>query len=74
MRISDFTCPCCGSAYEVAESSLPIGGPGRVECTVCGQLLDNWQDPKLRAYRLVLSSEHKYRHIAAPPSPIRVTA
>ncbi|MBR1152858.1 MULTISPECIES: MJ0042-type zinc finger domain-containing protein [unclassified Bradyrhizobium] len=74
MKISDFTCPSCASAYEVAESSSPIGRPGRIECTTCGQLLDVWQDSKLRAYRLVMSSEHKYRHIDAPPSPIRATA
>jgi hypothetical protein len=32
--------------------------------------LDSWETPKLRAYRLVLSPESKYRHIVAPPSPL----
>jgi uncharacterized Zn finger protein len=70
MRISDIICPSCGSAYEMAESISAQGNPGRVECSVCGGLLDSWETPKLRAYRLVLSPESKYRHIAAPPSPL----
>jgi uncharacterized Zn finger protein len=71
MRISDLTCPSCASAYEMAESTSMEGSPGRVECNVCGELLDSWETPKLRAYRLVLSPERKYRHIVAPPSPLR---
>jgi len=71
MKISDLTCPSCSSIYEVAESSSPIGRPGRADCAVCGQLLESWQDGKLKAFRLVLSPEHKYRPVAAPPSPIR---
>jgi hypothetical protein len=54
----------------MAESMSAEGNPGRVECSVCGGLLDSWQAPRLRAYRLVLSPERKYRHIAAPPSPL----
>src|SRR5665647_230651 len=69
MKISDFTCPSCASVYEVAESLSAGGSPGRAECTVCGKLLESWQAPKLRAYRLVMSLEHKYRHCPAPPSP-----
>jgi uncharacterized Zn finger protein len=71
MRISDLTCPSCASAYEMAESTSMEGSPGRVECSLCGELLDSWETPKLRAYRLVLSPERKYRHIVAPPSPLR---
>jgi transcription elongation factor Elf1 len=70
MKISDFACPSCGASYEVAESMSAEGSPGRAECTICGQLLESWQEPKIKAYRLVLSSEHKYPHIPAPPSPI----
>jgi hypothetical protein len=54
----------------MAESMSVEGSPGRVECSVCGGLLDSWQAPKLRAYRLVLPPERKYRHIVAPPSPV----
>jgi hypothetical protein len=70
MRISDLSCPSCGSAYEMAESTSAEGSPGRAECSVCGGLLDSWQAPSLRAYRLVLSPERKYRHIVAPPPPL----
>jgi hypothetical protein len=54
----------------MAESMSVEGSPGRVECSVCGGSLDSWQAPKLRAYRLVLPPERKYRHIVAPPSPL----
>jgi hypothetical protein len=70
MRISDLSCPSCGSAYEMAESTSAEGSPGRAECSVCGGLLDSWQAPSLRAYRLVLSPERKYRYIVAPPPPL----
>jgi hypothetical protein len=69
MKISDITGPSCASVYEVAESFSAEGSPGRAECTVCGKLLESWQAPKLRAYRLVMSPERKYRHIPAPPPP-----
>jgi hypothetical protein len=69
MKISDFTCRSCGSIYEVAESTSAQGGPDRAECAVCGGLLESWRDRRMRAYRLVLSAEHKYPHIPAPPSP-----
>jgi len=54
----------------MAESMSVEASPGRVECSVCGGLLDSWQTPRLRAYRLVLPPELKYRHIVAPPSPL----
>jgi hypothetical protein len=69
MKISDFSCPSCGSLYELAESLSAEGSPGCVDCSVCGRVLDSWQEPKLRAYRLVLSPEHKYPRIPVPPSP-----
>jgi hypothetical protein len=69
MKISDFTCLSCGSIYEVAESVSAEGGAGQAECAVCGGLLQSWPDRKMRAYRLVLSAEHKYPRVPAPPSP-----
>jgi hypothetical protein len=69
MKISDFSCPSCGSLYEMAESLSVVGSPGSADCTVCGRVLDSWQEPKLRAYRLVLAPEYKYPRIPAPPSP-----
>ena len=67
MRISDFTCASCASSYEVAESMSAAGSPGRAECAVCGRLLEAWQDPKLKAYRLVFPFDHKYKTTAASP-------
>ncbi len=72
MKISDFTCPSCASSYEVAESISAEGSPGRALCTVCGGVLESWQEPKLRVYRLVLAPELKYPHVPAPPSPMPV--
>ncbi|THD45833.1 MAG: hypothetical protein E8A46_28165 [Bradyrhizobium sp.] len=69
MKISDFTCSWCASVYEVAESMSAKGRPGRAECVVCGKLLESWQEPKLKAYRLVMPLEQKYKSIPAPPSP-----
>jgi len=70
MKISDTTCPSCLAAYEVAESLSVKGSPGRAQCSICGTLLASWQEPKLRAYRLILSPEHKYSSVPVPPSPI----
>jgi hypothetical protein len=74
MKISDFSCPSCGSLYEVAESLSAEGSPGSADCAVCGRVLDSWREPKLKAYRLVLPPEHKYPRIPAPPSPGRYRA
>jgi hypothetical protein len=72
MQISDFTCSRCAASYEVAEAVSAAGGPGRAECSVCGGLLESWQDPKLKAYRLILAPEYRYRHVAKPPSSVVV--
>ena len=72
MKMSDFTCTSCQSVYEVAESFSAKGSPGHAECTVCGKLLESWQAPKLRAYRLVMPLKQKYKPIAVSPS--RVTS
>jgi hypothetical protein len=69
MKISDFTCTSCASVYEVAESLSAEGRSGRAECVVCGKVLQSWQEPRLRAYRLVMPLELKYKPIPAPPSP-----
>ena len=68
MKISDITCANCGSSYEVAESISVRGTAGQVKCVMCGKLLATWQDPKLRAFRLVMSPEHRYARFPASPS------
>jgi uncharacterized Zn finger protein len=74
MKLSDFTCPSCGAAYEVAESISAKGKPGRAECIVCGGLLDSWQAPKMIAYRLASPAEHKYSRVPVPPPPMVSTS
>ena len=69
MKISDISCPSCLASYEVAESILMRGSPGRAQCTICGRLLASWEEPRLRAYRLTLAPDHKYPRIPVPPSP-----
>jgi len=70
MKISDITCPSCLASYEVAESTSAEGSPGSAQCRICGGLLASWQEPKLRAYRLILQPEHKYSNVPVPPSPM----
>jgi uncharacterized Zn finger protein len=69
MKISDIACPSCRASYQVAESISVKGSPGRAQCTVCGELLASWQEPKLKAFRLILPPEHKYSTVPVPPPP-----
>jgi uncharacterized Zn finger protein len=69
MIISDMTCPSCAATYEVAEAISVQGRPGRAFCRVCGALLASWEEPKLRAYRLILPPRHKYSNVPLPPPP-----
>src|SRR6516162_7266165 len=66
MKISDVMCPKCGSSYLMAESVTIDGRPGQEDCHVCGNRLATWSDRNRRAFRLVLSSDHKY-----PPVSLR---
>jgi hypothetical protein len=67
MMISDVTCSSCGASYEMAEATSPHGGPGQADCVICGALLESWQEPKLKAFRLVMVVEHRYAKV--PPRP-----
>jgi predicted Zn finger-like uncharacterized protein len=69
MKISDTACSSCSASYEVAEAITVPGRPGEVRCTVCGAVLASWQEPRLRAYRLVIPIEHKYWRIPDVPLP-----
>jgi hypothetical protein len=71
MRISDVNCPSCAASYELAESISTTGNPGRAQCSICGNLIASWQEPKLRAYRLVMTPERKYSNVPVPPPPGR---
>jgi len=48
--------------------SLP-GKPGCEKCALCGQMLAQWKEPSLRAFRLVMAAEHRYARVPAPPAP-----
>ena len=69
MKISGITCSSCGAAYEVAEAVSIKGKPGEEKCALCGAMLARWQEPSLRAYRLVMAAEHRYARVLAPPAP-----
>jgi hypothetical protein len=30
---------------------------------MCGELIEAWQEPKLKAFRLVMSPEHRYARV-----------
>ena len=66
MKISSVTCPHCHAAYEIAESTSALGSPGQADCGVCGTLLVAWEEPSLRAFRLVVPPEHKYPRVPTP--------
>ncbi len=68
MKIFSVSCPNCGASYEVAESLSAAATPGRAECAVCGALIMDWREPRLRALRLIVPPERKYPRVT-PPSP-----
>jgi uncharacterized Zn finger protein len=60
MKISDFKCRTCGSCYLMAESSTGRGRPGLEKCSVCGDIMAEWKEPKLKAFKLVVASTVRY--------------
>lgn len=70
MKISDITCLSCGSSYEVAEAISVRGAPGQAKCVMCGELIETWQEPKLKAFRLAMSPEHRYARVPGSASGV----
>jgi hypothetical protein len=68
MRISNVTRLFCWASYEAAEATSVLGWPGEARCVICGALLDRWQEPKLKAFRLVIAAQHRYPTVSVPPS------
>jgi hypothetical protein len=68
MMICDVNCEC-GASYRCAESTTLDGAIGRFFCSSCGKLLEQWDEPKLRVYRLTLAPERLYQTPHPPPSP-----
>lgn len=69
MKITGINCSSCGAAYEMAEAVSVQGNPGEEKCVVCGVVLAQWHEPRLRAFRLVMAAEHRYARVPAPPAP-----
>jgi len=68
MKMFTITCPNCQAVYEVAESTSAAGCPGRAVCAICDAFMTSWQEPKLRAFRLVSQQpEDKYPRVPTPP-------
>ncbi len=49
---TDVTCQHCGSVFQVTSTKLPVRDSGSIPCSVCGQLLMDWNGS--RDYRAVL--------------------
>ncbi|MBR1219541.1 hypothetical protein JQ557_16165 [Bradyrhizobium sp. U87765 SZCCT0131] len=69
MIVSDVTCEC-GAFYRRAEASSLTGHSGQFRCSCCGALVESWEKPKARVYRLVIAPERLYQHPHVPPSPL----
>jgi hypothetical protein len=65
MKITSITYPCCGAAYEVAEAASMHGSSGEEKCVLCGAVVARWNEPRLRAVRLVMATEHRYTRAPA---------
>jgi hypothetical protein len=55
----------------MAEAISLLGKPGQADCAICGALLAHWQQPKLKAFRLVIAVENSYPTVPGPPSSKR---
>jgi len=53
----------------MAEAVSVQGNPGQEKCALCGGLLAQWHEPRLRAFRLIMPAAHRYARIDVPPSP-----
>jgi hypothetical protein len=52
------SCPHCGAVYEVAIQRLPTREKGDTYCDVCGELMAEWNDTAVPAFKLVQKPEH----------------
>jgi hypothetical protein len=70
MIITDVNCEC-GASYRRAESNTLRGAPGQFFCSCCGGLVETWDRPSERAYRLAIAVDRLYQHPKPPPSPVK---
>ena len=69
MKISDFKCRTCGSCYLMAESSTGRGRPGLETCSVCGDIMAEWKEPRLKAFKLVMAPTATYPGLRSEKLP-----
>ena len=70
MQIFDMTCPYCGTIYQGAASDTLRGLHGQFQCQICAEVIDNWDEPKLRVYRIMSPTGEAYLHVATSPPPL----
>jgi hypothetical protein len=52
------TCPHCGAVYEVTVQHLPDREQDDAYCDVCGEVMAEWDDTAVPAFRLIEKPEH----------------
>jgi hypothetical protein len=52
----DFTCPHCGTVYEVISES-PARDSGSAECEVCKRIMKQWTDSAIPLFRVKKRAE-----------------
>ena len=70
MQMREVTCPYCGTMYRVAISDTATGQPGRIDCQLCTEVVDQWDDHRLRVHRMTMPGNDSYLHIATNPPPL----
>jgi transcription elongation factor Elf1 len=48
-----FFCPYCGALYSVTHSLLSKGESNRAKCVVCLKVMDRWDAPEARTFKLI---------------------
>jgi hypothetical protein len=59
MRSETFTCPHCGSEYEVTYAKVIVRDQDTADCVVCGKEMARWSSSRIPLYKLVKSTAKK---------------
>ena len=52
-----FFCPRCGAYYSVTRSQLSTSESNTAKCAVCLQIMDRWDTPEARTFKLIQRPE-----------------
>jgi transcription elongation factor Elf1 len=52
------TCPHCGAVYEVMIHHVPTRDQEDAYCDVCGEVMAEWNDTAIPAFKLIQKPEH----------------